>query len=186
MKELLIPRLGLDLPRFHLRLGRSVHAAQELQLFCVQSTLQLGNDLTGESELLLQSEPFKLAAAVQAALARMRAEPAAHGERLIVELPGWRDAQGRSPFWDGFGARFFGGDPRDCEARFGAAWRSHLAALLPRQTVYLSFLGAEAEACAGRVHDDAQERLHELEAHGFERSGQLRIDDGGPVLWRRP
>ncbi|MEL4419719.1 hypothetical protein AAEH74_22490, partial [Shewanella algae] len=48
---LLVPRLGLTLPRYHFHIGRVVHAAQELGLFRVQTTLLLGNDHTGQSEL---------------------------------------------------------------------------------------------------------------------------------------
>ena len=39
----LVPRLGLRLPRYHFRLGRVVHAAAELGLFRLQTTLLLGN-----------------------------------------------------------------------------------------------------------------------------------------------
>lgn len=182
--EFLTPRLGLLRPRFHLRLGRVVHAAEELQLFRLQTTLLLSNDLTGAAELRLD-EPGQVGDRVAAALAAMRADPAAYDDRLVVELPGWRDAQGRSPFWAGFGAKFYPGDPAAAESRLGADWRSQLAALLPRQVVYLSFLSAEAQDAAGRcaaVWEGARLKLQEL---GFEPSGQLRIDDGGPVLQLR-
>lgn len=189
MKDLtparITPRLGLDLPRYHLRLGRVVHAAAELQLFRVQTTLLLSNDLTGETELHLSPDTLDPAPAVEAAQRQAAAAPAQHGSQLVVELPGWRDAAGRSPFWEAFGARFFKGDPAAAEAQLGPAWRTHLAALLPRQLVYLSFLGEAAEACAGRVRADAEPLVQALSALGFEPSGQLRLDDGGPVMRRR-
>ena len=179
---LLFARLGLQTPRYHLRLGRVVHAAAELDLFRVQTTLLLSNDLTGESELVITDAGADPGATLRAALAQIAADRASYGEQLVVELPGWRDAQGRSPFWDAFGARFYNGDPVAAEARLGPAWRSHLAALLPRQLVYLSFLGEAAEACAGRVAEPFEATQRLLLAQGFEPSGQLRIDDGGPVL----
>ena len=76
------PRLGLDLPRYSFHLGRIVHASTELRLFRVQPTLLLGNDHTGESELLdLACSPaldghaqvLSLGLLVQAALARIAA-----------------------------------------------------------------------------------------------------------------
>ncbi|MGQ3054581.1 MAG: arginine N-succinyltransferase [Roseateles sp.] len=188
---LLVPRLGLTLPRYHFRLGRVVHAAAELGLFRVQATLLLGNDHTGSAELAeLRTAPAlseadqvaALSALIAAAQAQLRERPGDFGPALVAELPGWLDAQGRSPFWQALGARFYPGDPGQAEARFGADWRSHLAALLPRQTVYLSFLGEEAERRALAVRDDARAALAALQAAGFQPAVHARIDDGGPVV----
>ena len=98
-----VPRLGLSLPRYHFHVGRIVHAAQELALFRVQTTLLLGNDLTGQAELC----DFHVdAAAPPDALPRLIDAAAAHatthgdrGDQLVVELPGWRDDNGASPVW---------------------------------------------------------------------------------------
>lgn len=192
----LVPRIGLKLPRYHFRLGRVVHAAAEFDLFRVQTTLLLGNDHTGAAELTaLQTAPCLSADAQQAALAaligaaqqQLRERPADFGPALVCELPGWRDAEGRSPFWQALGARFYPGDPAEAEARLGPDWRSHLAALLPRQTVYLSFLGAAAEARVLDVADTHRPALQALRAAGFQPPEHARIDDGGPVLaWRHP
>lgn len=192
----LVPRLGLALPRYHFHIGRVVHAAQELALFRVQTTLLLGNDHTGQSELAdLQVAPglgaaqqtAALGALIAAAKALMQERPQDFGDALVAELPGWRDAAGASQFWQALGARFYAGDPAEAQARLGDAWRSHLAALLPRQTIYLSFLGAAAEACLARADDRALPALAALRAAGFQPPVHARIDDGGPVLvWRAP
>ncbi len=184
-----VPRLGLALPRYHFHVGRIVHAAQELALFRVQTTLLLGNDLTGQAELCdvqvdAAAPPDTLPRLIDAAMAHA----AAHGNRgdqLVVELPGWRDDNGASPVWQALGARFYRGDPTATEASLGHAWRSHLAALLPRQTIYLSFLGADAEAALGRHAAPAAPLAQALAAAGFDTSTHVRIDDGGPVLSRR-
>lgn len=190
----LVPRLGLALPRYHFHIGRVVHAAQELALFRVQTTLLLGNDHTGQSELAdVQLAPglgaaqqtAALRALVDAARTLMRERPQDFGDALVAELPGWRDAAGASPFWQALGARFYAGDPAEAQARLGDAWRSHLAALLPRQTIYLSFLGTAAEASLARADDRALPALAALRAAGFQPPAHARIDDGGPVLvWR--
>lgn len=184
-----VPRLGLALPRYHFHVGRIVHAAQELALFRVQTTLLLGNDLTGQAEFCdlrvgATAQPDALPRLIAAAVAHA----AAHrdrGDQLVVELPGWRDDAGASPVWQALGARFYRSDPAAAEARLGAAWRSHLAALLPRQTIYLSFLGAQAEARLGRYAVSAAPIARALGAAGFEVSSHVRIDDGGPVLGTR-
>jgi len=182
---LLVPRIGMSLPRYHFRLGRVVHAAAELDLFRVQTTLLLGNDHTGAAELTqLQSSP-ELPQLIAAAQQLLRERSTDLGDTLICELPGWRDAQGESPFWQALGARFYPGNPAEAEARLGPEWRSHLAALLPRQTVYLSFLGEVAESHVLDVPDAHKPVLTALKAAGFQPPVHARIDDGGPVLaWR--
>ena len=192
----LVRRLGLGLPRYHFRLGRVVHAAAELGLFRVQDTLLLGNDHTGRAELTdLHTEPglgpderrLALAALIAAAQQCLREQPGEFGDGLVAELHGWRDASGRSPFWQALGARFYAGDPAQAEARLGPDWRSHLAALLPRQTLYLSFLGAEAQARVLDVAPADQPLRQALREAGFNPPEHARIDDGGPVLyWPAP
>lgn len=192
----LVPRLGMKLPRYHFRLGRVVHAAAELDLFRVQTTLLLGNDHTGRAELTdlrwaADLDAAALTAAVgeliTAAQALLRERPADFGDALVAELPGWVDDAGRSPFWQALGARFYTGNPAEAQARLGPDWRSHLAALLPRQTVYLSFLGPEAEAHVLDVPAAWLPVRAALAATGFHPPEHARIDDGGPVLvWPVP
>jgi arginine N-succinyltransferase len=175
-------RLGLKLPRYSYHVGCAVHAAAELDLFCSQATLLLGNDHTGAAELAeIACEPGAealLPALIEAALARLRAS----GSRLVVvELAGPRDAAGRAPFWDGLGRHFYPDDPAAAQARFGAAWTSHLAALLPRQMLYLSFLDPAAQAALGRVGAAGEAAAAALAAAGFAAGRHVRIDDGGPI-----
>ena len=188
------PRLGLDLPRYSYHLGRVVHAAAELQLFRAQQTLLLGNDHTGESELAelacapaleFEQQVGALTVLIEAALARIAAQREGFGHCLVAELAGRRDADGRSPFWLGLGRFFYAGDPDEAQARLGDAWRSHLAALLPRQTLYLSFLGEAAQAAVGQAGQPAAAAAQALRACGFDFAQHLRIDDGGPLLERR-
>ena len=82
---------------------------------------------------------------------------------------------------------FHAGDVQAEAARFGAeAWRAHVAALLPRQPVYASFLPAEAQAAIGACADAARPLRAALEAAGLHFHDHVRIDDGGPVLEGRP
>ncbi|MCV2358828.1 arginine N-succinyltransferase [Paucibacter sp. TC2R-5] len=190
----LVGHLGLALPRFSYHVGRVVHAAAELGLFRTQTTLLLGNDHSGESELAdlacspdlpPQMQVAALTQLIEAALQRIRAQPAGFSERLMVELAGPLDEAGRAPFWQGLGAHFYAADPQAAQAKFGDAWRSHLAALLPRQTLYLSFLSADAQAAMGQLGAPAQAAAEALKACGFGYAQHVRIDDGGPVWERR-
>lgn len=182
---------GLDLPRPYFHLGRVVHASAELGLFRVQPTLLLGHDLTGANALGDWdwggcAPGAEQAAALAELLAQARTALAGDAATLLVELPGWRGADGRSPFWDALGARFYPGDPTEARARLGEAWPQQLAQLLPRQTVYASFLGEAAERTLGRVAAEAEPWLPVLAAAGFQPSPSLCVDDGGPVWVRRP
>lgn len=183
--------IGADAPRWWWHVGCAVHAAPELKLMHRQPTLLLGNDLTGAAELdaieVTDAQANARAvyeALIAAALDAVRVAPEHWGRTLIVELPGVRDAQGRSPFWQGLGRHFHNAGDIDAEAaRFGAEdWRRHVAALLPRQLLYTSFLPVDAQAAIGAVREDSRPLHAALDAAGFGFTGYLRIDDGGAVM----
>jgi arginine/ornithine N-succinyltransferase beta subunit len=108
------------------------------------------------------------------AQALVKIEPQRWATRLIAELPGVRDTASRSPFWQGLGRHFHSGDAQADATRFGAeAWRAHVAALLPRQLIYISFLARDASVQAQRAA---------LERARLRFAEHVRIDDGGPVV----
>ena len=186
------PNIGLSLPRFWYHVGCTVHAAAELQLFHRQRTLLLGNDHTGSSELSelvwqardlpLAEQAAALQRVVRAALQIAQRQRDTVGSQLIAELPGPRDAAGQSPFWQGLGRHFYSGDPLDAEARHGADWPSHVAALLPRHPVLTAFLPDAAQAAIAQVAPRARLLRELLEDCGLRYSHHVRIHDGGPVL----
>lgn len=183
----LCPALGLDLPRPYFHVGCAVHASAELKLFQRQRTLLLGHDLTGQSELRgvvwRPGSQEALPALLQAAVREIAQHRHRYAQRLIVELPGLRDAAGQSPFWQGFGRHFYDGDPQQASERWGAlAWRSQVAALLPRHPVYASFLPAAAQAAIGQSAPAYESLRQSLERLGFRHDEHVRIDDAGPVL----
>lgn len=184
-------RIGLQLPRPWYHVGCVVHAAPALALFHRLTRLQLGHDHSGASELAdiawdpalpLPEQAAALQALLAAALARIQARRDEHAATLIVELPGLRDGDGASPFWQGLGRHFYSGDTRAAAERFGPAWRSHVAALLPRQPVYTAFLPAPAQAAIAQVAPGARVLLELLWQAGFRYSHHITVDDGGPVF----
>jgi arginine N-succinyltransferase len=186
------PRIGLTLPRVWYHVGTTVHAARELGLFHTQRTLLLGHDHTGASELAgiawdrtehpLATQSRALMALLDAALAHIAERRGEHAERLMVELPGVRDAAGQSPFWQGLGRHFYEGDPQQAAAVHGAAWRSHVAALLPRQPIYASFLPEAAQAAIAQVSPETLVLREVLEECGLRYAHHVNVEDGGPVL----
>ncbi len=190
--------VGLRQVRHWYHVGCVVHAAPELQLFHRQSTLLMGNDHTGATELsdaacdvdhlTLAEQALAWRLLLQAAslhLARQRDRDRARGRHagpLIAELPGVRDAAGQSPFWQGLGAHFYAEDPLQAQRRFGVRWRSDVAALLPRHPVYTSFLPPSARAAIGQVAPEAQGWMAALVQAGLHHGHHVALHDGGPVL----
>jgi arginine N-succinyltransferase len=200
----LAPAIGLQQPRLWYHVGCVVHAAPELGINHRQRTLLLGHDHTGASELcdIAWLAPATAAATspsagadlplpVQASVLRLllhsawlylARERSVFADRLIVELPGLRDSAGQSPFWQGLGRHFYSGDPAAAHARFGPAWRSLVAALLPRQQVHASFLPATAQAAIGQVHEQALLLRDVLQDAGLRYGHHVNLEDAGPVL----
>jgi arginine N-succinyltransferase len=112
----------------------------------------------------------------------VRAEPARFAPTLVAELPGPRDATGLSPFWQGLGRHFYPGDVAAARTAHGLAWRSLVAPMLPRQTVYTSFLPPAAEAAIAQVAAPARVLREVLEEAGFRYGHHVNVEDGGPIL----
>jgi arginine N-succinyltransferase len=188
--------IGLDRPRFWYHVGCAVHAAPELELFHRQRTLLLGNDLTGAWEIAdlacdvatlgTEAQVILLRRLLRAALAlivRQRAaSTSAAGEPTVIcELPGLRDAAGQSPFWQSLGRHFYDGDPLLAAERFGPAWKTHVAALLPHEPLLVSFLTGEAQAALGRPGRSAEAAARVLHEAGLRAGRHVTLDDAGPV-----
>jgi arginine N-succinyltransferase len=188
----LLPAIGLNLPRVSYHVGCVVHAAAELSLFHRQRTLLLGHDHTGASELAdlawaqgevpLAEQASALHVLVTGTLQWLAAHRRHYAARLIAELPGVQDAAGQSPFWQGLGRHFYTGDPAAAAAQHGPAWRSHVAALLPRQPLYTSFLPPTAEAAIAQAAQQALLLREVLEDAGMRYSHHVNVEDGGPIL----
>ncbi len=185
--------IGLSRPRAWYRLGWAVHAAAELRLFQRQRTLLLGNDLTGADELtgfaIAPGLPDPDAQALwtalaQAALQALATTPGDRAAPCIAELPGMLDAQGQSPFWLGLGRHFYARDLAAARQAHGLRFDSDVAALLPRQPMYASFLPPAAQAAMGECSGAAQPLQAALHSLGFRCRDHIAVTDGGPVVER--
>jgi arginine N-succinyltransferase len=187
-------RIGIDQPRYWYHMGCVVHAAAELGLFQRERTLLLGNDLTGAfelSELHFDNTQLTLAEQTQflrqllhVALAIFAQElPAPQSaEKVIFALPGLRDASGNAPFWEGLGRHFYPGDVAAAQARFGSAWLTHVAALLPRHPLVVSLLTQAAQAAIGEADTQTQPLRAALANNGFRAGQHVTLFDAGPVF----
>jgi arginine N-succinyltransferase len=180
--------IGLRQAWYSYRVGLAVHASKEFGIFTQTQTLFLANDLTGQSELCsLLLHPDYRKGGMGSLLSKSRflfmAEHRARfGAKVIAELRGVSDANGRSPFWESLGRRFFSMDFSRADYLTGIGHKSFVAELMPKHPLYTSFLAPEAQAVIGQTHSDTAPARRLLEQEGFRYEGHVDIFDAGPVL----
>ncbi|MCP8464803.1 arginine N-succinyltransferase [Pseudomonas sp. ZM23] len=180
--------VGLREPWYNYRVGLTVSASQELGIHREIPTLFLANDLTGQSELcslflradhrtglngrLLSKARFLFIAEFRELF----------GDKVIAEMRGMSDADGRSPFWESLGRHFFKMEFSQADYLTGVGNKSFIAELMPKFPLYTCFLSEEARSVIGRVHPDTEPALAMLKAEGFSYQGYVDIFDAGPAI----
>ncbi|MCM2446921.1 arginine N-succinyltransferase [Rahnella sp. CG8] len=180
--------LGLAEPWYNFRVGTQVHASKELNIYKALPTLYLSNDHTGYSELctlfldpdyrhslngkLLSKVRFLFIAAFRQHFAL----------KVLAEMRGYSDEQGRSPFWEGLGKHFFAMEFANADYLSGTGHKTFIAELMPRHPLYVDFLPADAQEVIGRVHPHTAPARRVLESEGLRYQGYVDIFDGGPTL----
>jgi arginine N-succinyltransferase len=179
---------GLDEAFYNYHVGLTVHASRVLKVYNKIPTLYLTNDLTGTSVLcsLYLRPEFRAGGAgkllSKARFLFMANFPARFAEKVIAEMRGVSDEQGRSPFWEGLGRHFFSIDYSDAEHIVGMGNKSFIAELMPPHPIYAVLLAPEARAVMGKVHTHTAPALHLLEQENFRFQGHIDIFDGGPTV----
>jgi arginine N-succinyltransferase len=180
--------VGKREPWYNFRLGLTVSASQELGIHREIPTLFLANDLTGHSELcsLFLHADYRtglngrlLSKARLLFIAEFRE---LFGDKVIAEMRGMSDADGRSPFWESLGRHFFKMDFSRADYLTGVGNKSFIAELMPKFPLYTCFLAQDAQATIGRVHTNTEPALAMLKAEGFSYQGYVDIFDAGPAI----
>lgn len=177
-----------------------VHASQELGASNRIHALHLCHDLTGASLLTsFYLEPAFGRGAWPPLLSRgrllfMAEHPQRFTERLAAEFPGVCDDDGRSPFWDAVGRRFFNLGYPQAEQLAGGRSKRFIAELMPQYPVYVPLLPAEAQLAIGQLHPAGELPFGLLIDEGVEAETYIDVFDGGPTVvaplaglatWRR-
>lgn len=179
---------GLDEPFYNYRVGTTVHASRELKIYNLTPTLYLSNDYTGTSVLCsLYLAPDFRAGGAGHLLSRSRFMlmaqfPQRFAPKVIAEMRGVSDDNGRSPFWEGLGRHFFSIDYGRAEHLVGMGNKAFIAELMPKHAIYTVLLTPEARAVIGKVHSQTVPALHLLERENFRMQGYIDIFDGGPTV----
>ena len=180
--------VGLRQPWYSYRVGLVVHASQELGLFTQTPTLFLTNDHTGHSELcsLFLDAGYRRDRNGQLLSKSRLLFLAQHRERfskkIIAELRGVSDDDGKSPFWESLGRHFFSMEFSQADYLTGIGKKSFVAELMPKHPLYSSFLTLEAQAVIGKPHPQTVPAMRMLEGEGFRYEGYVDIFDAGPTV----
>lgn len=180
--------VGLKDAFYSYRVGTVVHASKELGVHRRLPALYLSNDYTGCSELTsLFLGPRYRGQRLGALLSKSRLLFIADfrerfAEKVIAEIRGVSDADGRSPFWDGLGQHFFAMDFPTADHLVGAGKKSFIAELMPKHPIYVLFLPKEAQEAIGRPHENSLQAQRLLEQEGFHYESYIDIFDAGPTL----
>uniref|UniRef100_UPI000F090171 arginine N-succinyltransferase n=1 Tax=Pseudomonas viridiflava TaxID=33069 RepID=UPI000F090171 len=173
---------------YNYQVGLTVSASQELNIYREIPTLFLANDLTGNSELcslFLRSDARNGLNGRLLSKARMLfiAEfPKLFGNKIIAEMRGMSDENGRSPFWESLGRHFFKMEFSQADYLTGVGNKAFIAELMPKFPLYTCFLSEDARNVIGRVHADTEPALTMLKAEGFSYQGYVDIFDAGPAI----
>ncbi|MBL8516988.1 MAG: arginine N-succinyltransferase [Betaproteobacteria bacterium] len=168
-----------------------VHASQELAVSNRIHALHLCHDLTGYALLtsfwidpsLYDTEWPQLLS--RGRLLFLREYSQRFGDKIAAENPGVCDEQGRSPFWDAVGRRFFNMDYPQAERLSGGRSKTFIAELMPHYPIYVPLLPAEAKLAIGQLHPVAELPFSILLAEGFDADTYIDIFDGGPTVEAR-
>ncbi|WP_410498754.1 arginine N-succinyltransferase [Chitinibacter sp. S2-10] len=180
--------VGMDDTWYNYRVGLSVHASRELDIYKQLPTLFLTSDLTGSSELctLFLSPDYRKdgngALLSKSRMLFMASHRERFGSRVIAEMRGVSDEAGRSPFWESLGRHFFKMDFARADFLSYVGSKSFIAELMPKYPIYTCLLPEEAQAVIAHVHPATSPARAMLESEGFHYQGYIDIFDAGPTL----
>jgi arginine N-succinyltransferase len=180
--------VGIARPHFSFRVMTMAQYSAAIGTRFDHQALVLVNECNGWTEVgSLFVRPDLRSAGAGSLLARSRylligADPLRFSHTVMAELRGWFDAEDRSPFWHGVGAKFFRIAFEEADRMVTASDGQFILDLAPRHPIYVELMEPAATDAIGRVHRDGERARALLEHEGFERSGLIDIFDGGPTM----
>lgn len=184
-------RAGFHERFFSYRNEMLVHTSAMLGTSNRIHTLHLCHDLTGVTLLTsFYIDPAHAGTLAPQLLSRARllfiaAFAERFSDRIAAEYPGLADDNGRCPFWDAVGRRFFAMDYPQVERISGGRHKAFIAELLPQAPVYVPLLPEEAQWAIGQLHPVSELPFAILQGEGLEADTYVDVFDGGPVAEAR-
>jgi arginine N-succinyltransferase len=180
--------VGLKEPWYNYHVGTLVHASRALDVYTAAPTLFLANDHTGHTELcsLFVDQAYRHARSGPLLSKSRLLFIAEFAERfapkVIAELRGRLEPDGKSPFWEGLGRHFFAMEYSTADYLTGLGQKAFIAELMPKHPVYVNLLPVAARDAIGAVHADTAPARAMLEQEGFRYEGYVDIFDAGPTV----
>ena len=112
----------------------------------------------------------------------LKAFPERFDKDIIAELRGYIDANGRSPFWEAVGKKFFQKDYYTADILSGVGEKEFIEALMPSFPIYMNLLPDSARSVVGKVHPGTEPARKILLREGFRETDEVDIFDAGPLL----
>jgi arginine N-succinyltransferase len=184
----IFPSVGGDWPFYSYRIGRLRQTSQALGKVVENTILTPVNDYDGSAEVGgLFVRPGLRGVAGGRLMARSRyLFMAEHrdwfGDRVVSELRGYQEADGRSPFWDAVGRKFYGLEFKEADRISVGAGKQVIADLGPKYPIYLNLLPTDAALSVGQFHPDGARAHALLTEEGFRFEGCIDIFDAGPTM----
>lgn len=180
--------VGLSEAFYHYHLGKVVHHSPKHNVYNALQTLTLCNDYTGATELctLFLREPYRFGRNGRA-LSKFRLLFLAQfsqrfSSRVIAEMRGVSDENGRSPFWAWLERHFFTMDFPRADYLTGIGDKTVVAELMPRFPIYVNMLDEAAQKVIGKVHQNTLPALKLLQSEGLQFRDYIDIFDAGPTV----
>lgn len=176
-------------PHIYLRAGKRSFYSEDLQLGQTHTTLELGTDTSGPSEVggLILAPGFRgrperlgsLLSLIRFHFIGLHRDQFA--ERILAEMMGPLTPDSGTLLWEYLGRRFINLSYKEADL-FSSRSKEFLLSLWPKGEIYASLLPPEARALIGRVGDETEPAKRMLEKQGFKYHGHVDPFDGGPYL----
>ncbi|WP_194089524.1 arginine N-succinyltransferase [Vibrio hibernica] len=184
---------GYRSPFYSFRNDTLIHSSRQLNVHSRIHALTLSHDLSDHSQLCsfyiapsthneLSSNNQYPALITLGRLLFMTAYPERFSSEWMAVLPGIFDNDGRAPFWEHVGRKFFDMDYHQVEEYHGTQANTFIAELMPHHPLYVPLINEEAQSVMGQTHPQAELQCGLLCDQGFESDKYVEIFDAGPIL----
>jgi len=102
-------------------------------------------------------------------------------DTIFAEIRGVSNDNGRSPFWEALGRKFYCMDYAIADKLAGLGDKAFIQALKPEFPIYLNLLPKEAQAVIGAAHPNSQPAVELLKKQNFTYDEYIAIFDAGPT-----
>lgn len=180
--------VGLSKPFFNYKLFKVAQSSAQADRRFDMDVAILVNEFAGSTEvgtLFIREEARGGGVGRLAAQSRYLLIAAARqrfAERVIAELRGQVDKNGRAPFWDHLGSYFFRMEFAEADHLSGVSDNQFILDLMPKYPIYMDLLPDAARAVVGEVHEDGVGAMKLLQWEGFAYDRVIDIFDGGPLV----